>query len=346
MDDVFCDHICRSRLRAEDGRYRSRRDLAGLDLQIFVDNVQRIELLAFVLVETFYLDIEDRIRADLQSLCLAQVSAEIFFILVLDLKQPVQDLVIIFICKKFLKLCGVFFVAFADGLVKQRGQTRVAVEQPAAEGDAVCLIVEFLRVDPVEIVQLGILQDLRVQRGNAVYAESIVDVNVGHVHRFIAVDNRHALILIFSSYLIIQHLDDRHELRNDFLQIVHRPFLQRLSEDRMVRVRACPGDNVDGVVHFHAALHQQTDHFRDHHGRVGVIDLDHRVVRQIVEIASLRHALVKDQLRAAADHEILLVDTQQSSLLVAVVRIEEQRQVLLNIFFIKINSVLNDGFIN
>ena len=100
MDDVFCDHICRSRLRAEDGRYRSRRDLSGLDLQIFVDDVQRIELLAFVLMETFYLDVEDRIRADLQSLCLAQVSAEIFFILVLDLKQPVQDPVVIFICKK------------------------------------------------------------------------------------------------------------------------------------------------------------------------------------------------------------------------------------------------------
>ena len=346
MDNVLCDHIGRSRLCAENGRYRSRRDLSGLDLQIFVDNVQRIELLAFVLVETFYLDVEDRIRADLQPLCLAQVSTEIFFVLVLDLKQSVQDLIILFISKKLLKLCCILFVAFANGLVKQRGQTRIAVEQPATEGNAVCLVVKFLRIDPVEIVQLRVLKDLCVQRGNAVYAESVVDVNVGHVHRFIAVNDGHALILIFSSHFIIQHLDDRHELRNDFLQIIYRPFFQRLGEDCMVRIRTCPGDNVDGVVHFHAALHQQTDHFRDHHGRMGVIDLDHRIVRQIVEIASLRHALVKDELCAAADHEILLIDTQQPSLLVAVVRIEEQRQVFLNVFFIKINSVLDDGFIN
>ena len=33
----------------------------------------------------------------------------------------------------------------------------IAVQQPAAEGDAVCLVVELLRIDLVEVVQLIVL---------------------------------------------------------------------------------------------------------------------------------------------------------------------------------------------
>ena len=56
-----------------------------------------------------------------------------------------------------------------------------------------------------------------------------------------------------------------------------------------------------------------------------VVDLDHRVVVQIVEFAALLLGLVQNQPRCVAHHEILLVNAQQTPRIVAVVGIEEQR---------------------
>ena len=346
MDDIFCDHVSRSCFRTEDRCHRSCRDLSCFDLQIFINDIQRVQLLAFVLVETLYLDIKDRIRAHFQPLCLAQVSAEIFFILMFDLKQFVENFVVIFVCKKFFELCGVFFPAFPDRLIKQCCQTRVAVDEPAAECDAVCLIVELLRINLEEVVQFRVLKDLCVQRGNTVYTESVVNVNMCHVHRIITVDNCNALIFIFSSYFIIKHLDDRHKLRNNFLQVMYRPFLKRLGKDSMVRICACSGYNVNSVVHIHTSLHEQADQFRNYHSRMCIVDLDYGIIRQIVKIASFCRALVENELCSRAYHKILLINTEQSSLLIAVVRIKEQRQVLLYIVFVEINSIFNNRFVN
>ena len=143
MDDIFCDHISRSCLRTEDRCHRSGRDLSCLDLQIFINDVQCVQLLAFVLVETFYLDIEDRIRAYFQPLSLAQVSAQVFFVLVLDLKQLVENFVIVFKCKKFLELCSVFLVSLSDRLIQQGGQTRIAVVSPRRNVIPFVLLLNF-----------------------------------------------------------------------------------------------------------------------------------------------------------------------------------------------------------
>lgn len=83
VNDILGDHISRSRLGAEDCRNRSRRNFSGFDLQIFINNIKRIQLLPFILMETFYLDIKNRIRADLNILCIFQICAQCFFVLCL-----------------------------------------------------------------------------------------------------------------------------------------------------------------------------------------------------------------------------------------------------------------------
>ena len=49
-----------------------------------------------------------------------------------------------------------------------------------------------------------------MQRSNAVDAESVVDIDMRHVHDIVPVDDRHTLVLIFSADFIIQYFDDRH----------------------------------------------------------------------------------------------------------------------------------------
>ena len=79
---------------------------------------------------------------------------------------------------------------------------------------------------------------------------------------------------------------------------------------------------------------------------MGVVDLDGRVVSQVMEIGTAGDALVQNQLCSVADHEILLVHAQQASLVIGVIWIEEERQVFLDFGFIEINAILYDALIH
>ena len=56
---------------------------------------------------------------------------------------------------------------------------------------------------------------------------------------------------------------------------------------------------------------------------MGIVDLDHHMLIQVMQVIAFLIALLQDQLCAVADHEILLVDTQKLSGAVTVVRIQE-----------------------
>ena len=213
------------------------------------------------------------------------------------------------------------------------------MQQPAAEGDTVCLVVEFLRVDIIKRFQLGIFQDLGVQCSNAVNGKSVVDIHVCHVDTLILVDDRYFLVFVFLLCLCIQLMDDRQQVWNYFLEVIDRPFLQCLGKDGMVRVSAGFAYNIDGFLHGKASLLQQADQLRNHHGRVGIVDLDHNVIIQLVQIVALLLAFHQDELCAVAYHEILLVDTKQLSGTVAVIRVEEQCQVFLDLMLVKVDAV-------
>jgi len=101
----------------------------------------------------------------------------------------------------------------------------------------------------------------------------------------------------------------------------------------------------NGIVHGKPTLHEQTDQLRNDHGRMRIIDLDHGIIRQIIQVRSTLYALFQNQLSAIADHKILLIDTQFTAVIIAVIRIKEQCQIFCNLRFIKVNAVMDDGFI-
>ena len=130
----------------------------------------------------------------------------------------------------------------------------------------------------------------------------------------------------------------RHQVRRDGLKEVPGPGLQRLREDRMVRIRADIRHDPVRFLLLNTFFCQKTDQLRDHQRRVRVVDLDRSIVGQVVEIASASDALFQDQLRSVAHHEILLIDAEQFSCLVAVVRVEEKGEVLRDLFFVKVDA--------
>ena len=79
---------------------------------------------------------------------------------------------------------------------------------------------------------------------------------------------------------------------------------------------------------------------------MGVVDLDRRVIGKVMQVAAALCALVEDQLGCVADHEVFLIDAEKLAGLIAVIRVQEEGQVLLDLLFIKINTGADQSLID
>ena len=221
----------------------------------------------------------------------------------------------------------------------------VAVQQPSSERNTISLVVEFLWVNVIERFQFFIFQDLCMKIRNSVDTVSIMDVHMSHVYTILVIDNMDSRIFISSLNSCIQITDDRNDLRCNLLQIINRPFFQCFCEDGVIGICAGLLYDLNRLIEVDLFLNKKTDQLRNNHRRMCIIDLDRHMLMKLSEIISLFFTLADDILCCIGNHKILLINTEQISCLVAVIRIEEQRQVLTYIVLIKIDSVSNDCII-
>ena len=346
MDDVLCNGVGRRRLRAENHGDGALRQIALLDLLIFVNGVQRVHLLSLVLVETLDLDVKNRIFIDVHILRLLQVLFQVRLGFLLDFSNAVQNRFVILISHQLFQLGRVLHKIRADQTSQIIGEPVVAVNQPSAEGDAVGLVVEFLRINIVEGLQLGILQNLCVKRRHAVHRIAVMDVDVGHVNSVFLIDDIHPLIVEIPSHPGIQVADDGKQVGNHFFQIGNGPFLQRLRQNGVIGVGTGLSHHIHRRIRIEASRLQQTDQLRNHHGGMGVVDLDAHMLMQVIQVHPSLLRFRKDELSRVAHHEILLIDSQKLSGLIAVIGIQEEGQISSDIIFVKIDSVSNNVFIH
>ena len=340
VDDVLGHHIGWGGLGAEEDGDGPLREAAGLDLQVLVDDVQGVHLLALVLVEPLNLHVEDGIGVQLHPLGLSEKAAEALLGALLHRQQAAEHLGVMGVPLQLLQPRRVPAPAVADAAVDKARQIRIAGLQPAAEGDAVGLVVEFAGVERIEGPQLRALENLRVQGGHAVDGKAVVDVHVGHVDQLLLVQNGRLLVGADLPDPPVQLQDDGRQQGGDLLDKGQGPFLQGLRQDGVVGVGAGPADLVDGLVHGQAPLGEQADQLRDDHGGVGVVDLDDHVVRQLLQAVAPLPQLLEDQLGPGGDHEVLLVHPQQPALLVPVVGVEEAGQLVGDVRLVKGNALL------
>ena len=189
VDDILCDHISRCSLSAENHGDRRFRFISCLNIQVFINCIQSVHLLAFVLMETFYLNIEDRVLVQIHVLGLFHELLKLQFFLHFNLSQFLQYFFVILISQQLFQLICILLESRSYERLDISGQFPVAVEQPAAESNTVCLVVELLRINLIEIVQLCILQDLCMKSSHAVYRESVVDVHMSHVDSLVFINN-------------------------------------------------------------------------------------------------------------------------------------------------------------
>ena len=97
MDDVLSDSVGRNCFTTKEDCDWTSRDVTSLDIKVFVDDIQSVHLLAFVLVKTFDLDIKDRVCIDFHTLVFFQVTSQFTFVVSLDAFQFFFDSSLVFV---------------------------------------------------------------------------------------------------------------------------------------------------------------------------------------------------------------------------------------------------------
>ena len=203
---------------------------------------------------------------------------------------------------------------------------------------AVGLVVEAVRHHVVELVEDRVLEDLRVQRGDAVDRVREDDREVGHADLAVPEDrgvleNVGPVALVGREVVgqalaiaAVDLLDEHVEARQEVAEGVNRPLLQGLGHDRVVgEGDGLLGDLV-GEVEVNALLvHEQAHELGAAHGGVRVVGVDAHVLTEVFPVGT-ELALVgaQDGLQARGDEEVLLLEAQHAAVLAGVVGIENR----------------------
>ena len=202
--------------------------------------------------------------------------------------------------------------------------------------------MEVVRQELVEVLEEGVLEDLRVQLRHAVHAGGPDDGEVGHAHVALAalVDEAHArkTFLVageqrgdLAQETSVDLVDDLEVAREEALHHRNGPLLKRLGEDRVVRVAGRAARDVPGLVPLHALLvHEHAHELGDDERGMRLVQVDEGLVRQLRPVggAVVLHEAAQDVRERAAREEVLLAEAQLLAGHRVVVRVEHLREVL------------------
>ena len=166
-----------------------------LDLVIQIHDMQDVQELTFVFVETFYLNVEDGSGIDFNTVVLQDIFRKADFVLVLDVEEFLSGSLVIRIDPELSHAGQVSDPLVADMIGDPVREQGVAVKEETPLRDAVGLVVELVREHLVEVLELTILEDLSMESGNTVDAVACHDRHIGHAD-LLVVDNAHAADLV------------------------------------------------------------------------------------------------------------------------------------------------------
>ena len=183
LDDQLGTVIARRRLAGENldpGREALRRAVAHRVIERHgLKNVQQLPL---IFVDALDLHIEHRARVDLQFECGADIGRQRFLIGALDRHEALLKSRIIRQRAQPFQRLGVIQHPLAHRLPQQLGQAGIGLMQPAAEGDAIGLVHDPPGEEHVEIVKHRLLQQVRMQGGDAIHLMAADKGEMAHPH--------------------------------------------------------------------------------------------------------------------------------------------------------------------
>ena len=278
--------------------------------------MENVHELALVLVQALDLNIEDGTRIHDNAVVLENVVREAHLVLVLDVHVLLATLLIVHIDAELLHLGEVRDPLVADALRDPVGEQRVRVKQETALRDAVGLVVELLGRELVEVAERLLLENFGVNLRDTVDREGCRAGHERHAHLAV-VDNCHAafsrlvareLVLDGEQEAAVNLLDNLIDTRQQAGEELNGPLLERLGHDGVVRV--CAGLACDCPRLFPAEsllVHQDAHELRHRDRGVGVVHLEHDIVRELADVVVALQELLDCGLKRRRDEEVLLL---------------------------------------
>ena len=302
-----------------------------LDLQVHMEDLEDVEQLALVLMQTLDLHVEQGVGVHHHAVALQDQVGQAFFVVQLDVLELLEHRRVVVVLHQLFQLGAVLGEAVPDQLLEQGGQLGVGLAQPAAVGDAVGDVAEVVRLHLVVVPEDGVGQDLRVELGHAVHLVAGGQAQVGHADLVLA-DYRHILNLAHVAAIVavqvhpqaaVDLLDDLEHPGQQLFKQLHVPALQRLAHDGVVGVgQGAAGDVPRLIPVVIVLIHQQAHQLGHAQGGMGVVDVDGHLVGQVVQAPVLPQVLSQNGLHRGGHQQILLAQAQPLALGVVVGGVE------------------------
>lgn len=142
--------------------------------------MQNVEKLAFILVHTLCLYVENRIGVDDHPLLFIGIIGKLLLFQRLDLIQSLEHAVVVFKFFERRQFGGIFRVSFADTVVQKRTEFGVRLVQPAPVRDAVGDVRKLRGRIVIKVAEDALFNDFAVQFGNAVDLMRTVNGQIRH----------------------------------------------------------------------------------------------------------------------------------------------------------------------
>ena len=287
-----------------------------LDLVIQIHDMENIQQLALILVETLYLYVKDRSRVHGDSVMLLDIFCQAYLVLVLDIHEFLLSLLIVRVDFQFGNLRQICDPLISDMGCHPVSQQRISMKQETALCNSVGLVVKFFRHHLIEILQLLMLENLGMQSCHAVYGIACSDSQMSHLYLAV-IDNRHLADFFLIARVFLLDLDHKAavDLFDDLIytgkqagEQLDRPFFQSLGHDGMVCVSAGLCGDLPCLIPFQAFLVDQDTHQLCHcHRRVGIVQLEGGLLIELADVAVRSLIAVDGSLHAGGNEEILLL---------------------------------------
>ncbi len=194
-------------------------------------------------------------------------------------------------------------------------QKRIAMKQEASLGNSVSFVVEFLRHHLVEILQLLILQNLRVKPCYTIDRIAGSDGQMSHLHLAVH-DDGHLLHFVIIVRIFLLDLNNKspvdlfYDLVNTRKQSgeqLNGPFFQCLGHDRMVGISTRLCGHFPCCIPVQSMLiHQHTHQLCHCYCRMGIVQLERCLLIELADICMRTHIALHCCLHACRHEEILL----------------------------------------
>ncbi|KNC22834.1 hypothetical protein FF38_08040 [Lucilia cuprina] len=256
FNDLFGNIVTRSSLATDhNGTWGELSGGILLNAIVQSDDVQAVQQLTFVLVNTLDLDVKHRGRVDLHTIILLQNLSQLQFVFLLNAGNVALEVGVLSPLLQSNQLIQMYGPFVANLFADQIRQARVAEQQPTTRSNTVGLVLELVGLHLVEQTEKIILQDLGVNSGYTVDGMGTNNGQMSHVNAFLTIffNQRHAAHTIHVTgieFLNIFHvqevnvIDNLQVTRQNGLEHGNGPAFQSFGKDGVVGV----GTGADGDI--------------------------------------------------------------------------------------------------